>query len=1137
MKAFKRNITWISAGLLLAMMSGAPAIADDTELLLVPPPASDATKPRILFIIDTSTSMESNEDTVVPYDANTNYGGSCNSDAVYWSLVAGVLPDCAGGTTQYIDKANWFCVDATRRIEGLGSYSGVLAQYRGGGKDGTGSGPSKWQFLAAGYNSAPVECEADAGKHGDGRATFLWPKVGSDLADPFTDIETEAAKFNGAPRNQAYTVYDGNWLNWDANPQIVSMDRIDIVKQVLTVIFGAVSNVFVGVERFNDREGGTIIQGLVDIDVPANRTAALAAVDSLTPHDHTTIAESAYEGTLYWLGEKAYFGEVDGDDENFTDHAILVDPASTPPNQHYLQPNLSACAKNYTVLLSDGRAGGNDNQTTTLTPTLPGYQAATGRTFCDDVVTSEDDGICIDDIAEYLFKTDISPDATGGLPGDQNVIMHTVGFAVDTENLSSAAERGGGTYYQADDGPQLAAAFLEIVTTIADRDLSFVAPAVSVNAFNRTQNLNDLYLTVFKPRNRVHWPGNLKKYRIVNRVISDANGAAAVDPATGFFKDTATSFWTTGGADGDNVVMGGAARALPDPAVRNLYTNNSGTDLTAAANQLTPSNAGAFSDADFGLSGSASEPTVEEIIRWARGEDLLDEDNDPATTVRYAMGDPLHAKPAAVVYGGTEANPDVVVYSATNDGYLHAINGSNGQELWSFIPKEMLPRFAQLYFDTTQKYKSYGIDGNIVSVVKDANDNGIVDGSDFVYLVFGLRRGGFNYYAIDVTDKNNPQLMWQVTYPDMGESWSTPVVTRIDINTSGTNADDAVVVVGGGYDTVHDTSTYPATTEDAVGNGIHILDLVTGAELWRAGNDVGADLQIAGMTRSIASQVRVVDMSGDGFADRFYAADMGGQILRIDLKNGQAPGNLGAGGVIAQLGAEGDPTQDFPVTRRFFNAPDVSIFEDRLENKRFISINIGSGYRAHPLDESAEDRFFSVRDPDVFNQLTQADYDNYDIVKDADLVEVSGSVRTVIGPTDRGWKFTLPPNQKVLADSLTFNDIVSFVSFAPEENGSDPCAPSLGKNFLYRVHVENGDPVVNNLDTLDPADADNERMEELAQGGIAPTPTILFPSPDDPNCTGTDCAPPPLGCVGVECFDPGFANNPVRTLWTQDGIQ
>ena len=93
-----------------------------------------------------------------------------------------------------------------------------------------------------------------------------------------------------------------------------------------------------------------------------------------------------------------------------------------------------------------------------------------------------------------------------------------------------------------------------------------------------------------------------------------------------------------------------------------------------------------------------------------------------------------------------------------------------------------------------------------------------------------------------------------------------------------------------------------------------------------------------------------------------------------------------------------------------------------------------------------------------------------------------------------------------------------------------------GTNFLYRVNAVNGDPIVTNISTLDPLLSDDERKTTLQQGGIAPSPAILFPSPD-PSCTGTDCTVPPLGCVGVECFDPGFKNNPVRTLWTQDGIE
>ncbi|MBT6211302.1 MAG: hypothetical protein HOI35_14960, partial [Woeseia sp.] len=131
----------------------------------------------------------------------------------------------------------------------------------------------------------------------------------------------------------------------------------------------------------------------------------------------------------------------------------------------------------------------------------------------------------------------------------------------------------------------------------------------------------------------------------------------------------------------------------------------------------------------------------------------------------------------------------------------------------------------------------------------------------------------------------------------------------------------------------------------------------------------------------------------------------------------------------------------------------------------------------------------------------------------------------------------LPYNQKVLSDSVTFNDSVFFVVFSPEINVANSCAAGAGTNFLYQVSVINGDPVVNNLDILAAADADGARENTLQQGGIAPSPTILFPSANLSTCTGAACSPPPIGCVGVECFNPGFDNNPVRTLWTQDGIQ
>jgi len=76
---------------------------------------------------------------------------------------------------------------------------------------------------------------------------------------------------------------------------------------------------------------------------------------------------------------------------------------------------------------------------------------------------------------------------------------------------------------------------------------------------------------------------------------------------------------------------------------------------------------------------------------------------------------------------------------------------------------------------------------------------------------------------------------------------------------------------------------------------------------------------------------------------------------------------------------------------------------------------------------------------------------------------------------------------------------------------------------------------VPDLQALAPGTEDDARRQTLQQGGIAPSPAILFPGAPD-TCTGAACSPPPIGCVGVECFDPGFENNPVRTLWTQDGV-
>lgn len=1115
-----------AAGLLLALLAGSPAShADDTELLLVNAPYDpNAFRSNILLIIDSSGSMSTQEATSEPYNGALTYSGACDNSRLYWTDVD-VVPTCAvsassGGllteNSRAINKTAFQCLQAERQLGGTGSYTNMLVQYRAND-----DGRTRWLTLQAGNLDGPVECREDSGIHGEygGQSNAVYAAAGTS-GQQYTPNPGKEIAWGSFPTSEVYTVYDGNYLNWLENPVQTSKSRISIVKDSVKKVLNSINNAQVGIMRFNNTEGGVVIKGLTEL--ASNREALNSSIDSINANGFTPLGETLYEAALYWQGLPAYYGE------RITQHTTDPNALASASPKVYQSPDMPVCTRNYNILLTDGEPT-EDLGAQALAPTLPGWASRLGRTSC----SGTGQGGCLADIAEYLSV----PDLVSAQDGDQYVTTHTVGFTINLPLLQKAAEASSGNYYLADDEESLTRALLQIFTDANERALSFSAPAIAVNSFNRTQHLDDLYMTVFQAQPKVHWPGNVKKYTIKDRQIVDANGIPAIDEQTGFFTESAKSFWTVGAADGTDVTLGGAAQNLPDPATRRLFTNNGNDNsLTGASNAITPSNANAYIPADFGLTGAEGEPSIDEIIRWARGEDVRDEDLDSTTLVRNVIGDPLHSQPAAVVYGGQGSSADVVLYAATNDGYLHAIDGASGEELWSFIPKELLPDLGKLFFNDDASSKHYGIDGDIVPIVADRDNNGTIDGDDFVYIVFGMRRGGNSYYAIDVTRRNDPQLLWQVNYPGMGQSWSAPSIARVDVNGAQQNDDKAVVILGGGYDTVHDVAAHP-DQPDAEGAGIHMLDLVSGEELWRAGADTGADLRLNRMTRAIPSRIRVIDMNGDKLADRMYAADLGGQVWRIDLFNGRFANQLATGGVIGQFGAEGTAVASPTETRRFYNSPDVALFTDTTQNRRYLSVSIGSGYRAHPLDSDAADRFYSLRDPDIFNALTQAEYDGYDIARDADMVEVSGRLNVALTPEDRGWKLTLPPTQKVLTDSVTFDNSVFFTGFSPDIRAAADCRASVGRNFLYRMNIVNGDPVVNNRDLLTAETADAARSTDLAQGGIAPSPTFLFPSSGDENCEGESCLQPPLGCVGVECFDPGFVNRPVRTLWTQDGIQ
>ncbi len=1124
-----QNTLALAAGLLLTLGGGAPALADDTELLVLNPNTLPGDRPNILFIIDTSGSMGSNEWVQEDFDPDKDYAGACNKDMLYWTTNLNADPDCAAGLAQ-VKKSEFYCTRATPDLRSTGAYIDKLVQYR---EFPVGGGDDQWARLDPNDDSSFVECARDAGIHG--QAEFdadVFAQRGLNNAE-WTSAPGQALIWGAGLADTTYKIVDGNYMNWAASPPLILKQRIQIVKEVTKSVLATIEEVNVGLMRFNFSGGGRIVQAIDQIE--NNRADLFAAIDNLNPNGWTPLSEVLYEAARYYMGLSVEYG-----DDEWGQDPDAVNFATNPDT--YVNPVSFSCSRNFVVMLTDGLPT-QDRDVEVRWSRLPNYAVVTGRNGCTN---APGDGSCLDDVAEYLAKGDIN----GNEVGTPHVNSYFIGFRADFPLLKDSAEAGGGAYYTAQDTQGLTDALTQIVNTISQQEVTFTAPAVPVNAFNRAQNLNELYVTVFRADRKLRWPGNLKKYRLVNGRIVDANGIEAVDPATGFFKqadpatgqlETARSLWSDVD-DGRVVQLGGAANELPVPGARNLYTNLSGDNnvsLVAPGNALSLMNAGSFNLADLGLTGAAGEPAKADLIAWATGQDVLDEDGDPATTQRNAMGDPLHSRPAVVVYGTNQANVRTVVYVGTNEGYVHAIEATTGKEIWAFIPKDKLPDLARLYENPKSATKHYGVDGNMQTVIIDQNNNGLIDpGVDKVLLVFGMRRGGGDYYAVDISDPDAPKLAWKFSHPAISQSWSTPIPAKVEVGGAGQAAHKTVLIFGGGYDVTHDEAGAFANAEDSFGNAIFMVDVDNGNLLWSAGSDASFDLELPKMKRAIPSDITVADLNGNGRADRMYVGDVGGQLWRFDIFDGQTPDKLVAGGVIGTFGAESGAA-GAANERRFFVAPDIAIFRDTEQDKRYLSISIGSGWRAHPLDTLTDERFYSIRDPYVFKQFTQPWYDGLgagQIVTEANLVDVTNQpAGSVIGPNDRGWMLTLRAGEKILSESRTFNDQVFVVSFQPNIAQLEACNPGGGTNRLYRVSVVNGDPPP-------PEDAavpdPDPRSEELLQEGIAPETVFLFPSPDDPvNCVGKECAPDPVGCVGVECFDPGFDNLPVRTFWTQDGVE
>jgi type IV pilus assembly protein PilY1 len=883
---------------------------------------------------------------------------------------------------------------------------------------------------------------------------------------------------------------DGNKLINDGdNPA----SRYQIMRRSLDTVLGAIPNNFnVGLLNYSghdfepqDEAKANGIQYPITVLDDTARTEMVTEIGSWRSVGWTPLVQSLYEASRYFKGLSVDYGVSSTSErlahpDSYTGVISAVGTTGTGGTEYsmestavYKSPISAECQDNYIILLTDGEP--NDGIPDGSDPDIINKITSNYGLSCASQPTDVEDGGCGPELTTFLATQDQSD-----LTGDQWIKTYAVGFAVenaaqsflkDVSNLgdtdNAAGEAG---FFAAGSEEQLTRSLLSALESITSGSYGFTQPVISIDTTTGLTHGDDALVPMFRPSSLPRWVGNLKKYRLDigqhgPRLLDSAGNP--VKGSDGKFVESTRSYWLPTGddADGGKVNAGGAARLLG--MSRNLkIDNDAGTSLV----NLTDTSA------TSALMGTNDSGLKEKLVRFVKGLDP-----ETGTSSSQRMGDIMHSTPVLFNYGNTHGS---VVFVGTNEGYLHAFDASTGEEQFAFMPRELLININTLYenkFDSSHTHL-YGMDGPLTLWHKDDNGNRVVDGSEKVYLYAGMRRGGKKYYALDITDPSSPSLVWEIEggagdFSKLAQTWSKPVLAKVDLDGDKDTVSKDVLIFGGGYDVDQDTATQRQTDDE--GGAIYIVDAVTGAKLWSADRYSTGSSASSVMPNSIPADLRVIDIDGNGVHDRIYAADMGGRIYRVDLpdsENKAIPSGekITAPRVtkLADLSTDGSIEHN----RRFYSEPDTAMIVDGRE--RYMAISIGSGYRAHPLkknNENAQDRLYMIKDENLYSipqlgALSTIQHGSH-LVDLTSYTYTDGDGKDIpISNWDqrKGWYINLNRSigEKALAEAFTLDNTVFFTTFQPESSApTDACSSAAHTARAYVMKVTNAKPAVTFTDT------------------------------------------------------------------------
>lgn len=903
--------------------------------------------------------------------------------------------------------------------------------------------------------------------------------------------------------------------------------RVETGYVVMGILHDLEGKVRLGLMHFNGTTSSTAEGGYIRRYVQKLTATHLANIVSDLNRDlgsdynwsYTPLAETLYNATRYFAQVPSYY--------NSGDYTVGKGTINDPLyNEDY--GGIVWCAKNYVILLTDGESTADQNIPTSLRD-YDGDSCDPCPCSCAGYSCScplELDGTAyLDDIAKYAYDTDLR-DGPGEPPGKQNITLYAVymfgqpGWA-DVLLRKAAEEKGKGKYFLATDADTISSSLQTIFKEITMQAAAAASTAITSEPVEGSEMI---YVPYYKHPQEDQWWGNVRAFRLseTGLLLAGSSGeTVALD------------------VDGDLVLDDpkwdaiATVKTKAEANSRTIYTYIPGETNPLPFTTSRASTIGPYLDVDLDKDGIfdevGSDQEVNALISYIRGNDSPSGFTGSLRARQGVyVGDIMHASPIFVSAPGARYDKiygdesywkfywdnkyrTPVLYAAANDGMVHCFRAETGEELWSFIPHNLLPHLKWLadkdychcyYVDLTANIWDIKLSGGWRSVLiggmriggtpvgVDADNNGTTE---------RILRSAI--FALDVTDPDPGEIrvMWEINDERFGYTISRPIPVRVGgtwylVFGSGPKSRDGEGAPASPGDGYPDNNGYIFVVNPNNGNIVRAISL---GSTWGPGNFFGSPVAI--------------DYDRDYNVDMIYIGDAVGNLWRLKtftesgtplVKTYQTdPNNWSIDVTGSTSTTDPQPLLSLGADQPILLKPSVSMDEHGrtwifLGAGRYfcandnLYCNIGNrcpttgscsysetvGTRSKYMAVGVYDRHWDIDNKMFVLQSSTLDINNLDhrVIKQGTVVgtgatgwyivdATTGNVAT--GVLNKGWYFhLLEDKERCLGDFTLYSGSVLFLTFKPDF--SDPCLKG-GVSYLYGVYYTSGTSTPKPLFDLD----------------------------------------------------------------------